>query len=368
MGKGCREDGRRWWLQYSINTSQLTITIVASDSGNCWIYAISTLCVCTVLNGPRNKPFNYIYNTILQPLKKISSPVWTMCGFQIMQAWKSSHTPVWHWSYLHDGSGCFPPPVLDLSCCPDIMYMYISAQSRADTSRLQLCLQMGCKSDLTPLSSRCLFLVLRKEEVDPLGYGLAALGWEQSLFFGNIQHCLGHLIQSSFICLKPSCCIGVPRTQLHMPVLQRDERHKKVDQVAGHQFTLCKPTYGRSNKSIFYIKKIAVKKMLSEYCNIPWDSIVSARRRCSRSSMPMSSRFWPECQKSSATSAIVAPPILLYRKHCRKKHSRGRWVWYLIVEQINTGRLNMTTFYGPLGGFWPKFIRNQEVAQQTPPS
>lgn len=46
----------------------------------------------------------------------------------------------------------------------------------------------------------------------------------------------------------------------------------------------------------------------------PWDSIVSALSRCSRSSMPMSSRFWPECQKSRATSLIVAPPMLLSRQ------------------------------------------------------
>lgn len=46
---------------------------------------------------------------------------------------------------------------------------------------------------------------------------------------------------------------------------------------------------------------------------LPWDSMVSARSRCSRSSMPMSSRFCPECQKSSATSLIVAPPMLLWR-------------------------------------------------------
>lgn len=46
----------------------------------------------------------------------------------------------------------------------------------------------------------------------------------------------------------------------------------------------------------------------------PWDSIVSALRRCSRSSMPMSSRFCPECQKSRATSLIVTPPMLLSRQ------------------------------------------------------
>lgn len=50
----------------------------------------------------------------------------------------------------------------------------------------------------------------------------------------------------------------------------------------------------------------------------PWDSIVSALSRCSRSSMPMSSRFWPECQKSRATSLIVAPPMLLSRQRAHR--------------------------------------------------
>lgn len=55
---------------------------------------------------------------------------------------------------------------------------------------------------------------------------------------------------------------------------------------------------------------------------LPWDSMVSARSRCSRSSMPMSSRFCPECQKSSATSLIVAPPMLLWRQQPRQE---TRW-------------------------------------------
>lgn len=88
-----------------------------------------------------------------------------------------------------------------------------------------------------------LTLLLREKEVDPLGYGLASLGWEQSLLFGDIQHRLGHLIQRSFVRLQASGCVGVPCTELYMAILQRQEGHKEVNEVAWHQLALCKSTW-----------------------------------------------------------------------------------------------------------------------------
>lgn len=44
-----------------------------------------------------------------------------------------------------------------------------------------------------------LSLLLGEKEVDPLWYGLASLGREQSLFFWDVQHCLGNLIKRCFV-------------------------------------------------------------------------------------------------------------------------------------------------------------------------
>lgn len=97
--------------------------------------------------------------------------------------------------------------------------------------------QLGCWSDLTPPSGHAI-RPLREKEVDPLWYGLASLGGEQSLLFGDVQHRLGHLVQRRLIHLHAPGCEGVAGAQFDVAVLEGQERHKKVDQVAGHQVTL----------------------------------------------------------------------------------------------------------------------------------
>lgn len=85
-------------------------------------------------------------------------------------------------------------------------------------------------------------LLLRQEEVDPLGYGLASLGREQSFFFGDVQHGFGHLIQRQFIRVQPPRYVGVACTELDVAVLQGEKRHKEIDQVSRHQLALSKAT------------------------------------------------------------------------------------------------------------------------------
>lgn len=179
----------------------------------------------------------------------------------------------------------------------------------------------GWSSDLTPPSGHAI-LPLWEKEVDPLGYGLASLGREQSLLFGDVQHRLGDLVQRRLIHLQASGCEGVARAQFDVAVLEGQEGHEEVDQVAGHQVTLSKATWkgelvcmgGGSKTKFSKHKQQVLLRRWGETDSAPWDSIVSALSRCSRSSMPMSSRFWPECQKSRATSLIVAPPMLLSRQ------------------------------------------------------
>lgn len=95
----------------------------------------------------------------------------------------------WHWS-LQGEPRCGSLVVLDLPRClafserPGHTYVvsvfvcvcegggYVD-QSRKETSRLWLCVQMGWLSSLTPPARS---LPLWEEEVDPLGYGLASLG------------------------------------------------------------------------------------------------------------------------------------------------------------------------------------------------
>lgn len=100
----------------------------------------------------------------------------------------------------------------------------------------------GWSSDLTPPSGHAI-LPLREKEVDPLGYGLASLGREQSLLFGDVQHRLGDLVQRRLIHLQAPGCEGVARTQFDVAVLEGQEGHEEVDQVAGHQVTLSKATW-----------------------------------------------------------------------------------------------------------------------------
>lgn len=87
--------------------------------------------------------------------------------------------------------------------------------------------------------------LLRQEEVDPLGYGLASLGREQPFLFGDVQHGFGHLVQGQLIRVQPPRYVGVACTQLDVAVLQREERHEEIHQVSRHQLTLSKATWGR---------------------------------------------------------------------------------------------------------------------------
>lgn len=115
-----------------------------------------------------------------------------------------------------------------------------SEQSRDNTSSAALYAHGLVKQSHTSSGS----LLLREEEVDPLGYGLASLGWEQSFLFGHVDHRLGHLIQRRLVRLQAPRHVGVARAQLDVAVLQRQERHEEVDQVPGYQLTLSKPTWG----------------------------------------------------------------------------------------------------------------------------
>lgn len=107
-------------------------------------------------------------------------------------------------------------------------------------------------------------LLLREEEVDPLRYGLASLGWEQSFFFGDVQHRFGHLVQSCFIRVQAPCYIGITCTELDMSVLKREKRHKEIDQVSWHELALSEATWGRAPGHNFTCINHSSKSLLSE--------------------------------------------------------------------------------------------------------
>lgn len=112
-------------------------------------------------------------------------------------------------------------PELDLSC---LLRGFPDGWECVNQSR-----SVSSSDGLVPWTSLPL---LREEEVDPLGYGLASLGREQSFFFGDVQHRFGHLVQRRFIRVQPPRYVGVPCTKLDVAVLQREKRHKEIDQVS----------------------------------------------------------------------------------------------------------------------------------------
>lgn len=108
----------------------------------------------------------------------------------------------------------------------------------------------GRSGDLTPPSGYAV-LPLREKEVDPLRYGLASLGREQSLLFGDVQHRLGDLVQRGLVHLQASGCEGVARAQFDVAVLEGQEGYEEVDQVAGHQVALSKATWKGELKCVY---------------------------------------------------------------------------------------------------------------------
>lgn len=71
----------------------------------------------------------------------------------------------------------------------------------------------------------------RKEIIDALGHGFAALCREKLLLFGDKHHHLGHLVERCLGVGKAPGQEGVPCTEPHVLVLQGQERHHEINQV-----------------------------------------------------------------------------------------------------------------------------------------
>lgn len=70
-----------------------------------------------------------------------------------------------------------------------------------------------------------------KEVIDALGYRFAALCREKLLFCGDKHHHPGHLIKGCLGVRKSTGQESVPCAELHMVVLQGQERHKEINEV-----------------------------------------------------------------------------------------------------------------------------------------
>lgn len=75
----------------------------------------------------------------------------------------------------------------------------------------------------------------RKEIIDALGHGFAALCREKLLLFGDKHHHLGHLVKRCLGVGKPTGQEGIPCAELHMLVFQRQERHHEIDEVLSEE-------------------------------------------------------------------------------------------------------------------------------------
>lgn len=78
----------------------------------------------------------------------------------------------------------------------------------------------------------------RKKIIDALGHGFAALCREKLLLFGDKHHHLGHLVQRCLGVGQPSGQEGVPSTELHVLILQRQERHHKINEVLSEELAV----------------------------------------------------------------------------------------------------------------------------------
>lgn len=75
----------------------------------------------------------------------------------------------------------------------------------------------------------------RKEIIDALGHGFAALCREKLLLFGDEHHHLGHFVERFLGVGKPTGQEGIPGTEPHVLVFQRQEWHHEVDEVLSEE-------------------------------------------------------------------------------------------------------------------------------------
>lgn len=78
----------------------------------------------------------------------------------------------------------------------------------------------------------------RKEIIDALGHGFAALCREKLLLLGDKHHHLGHLVQRCLGVGDPPGQEGVPGTQLHVVIFQGQEGHHRVNQVLSEELAV----------------------------------------------------------------------------------------------------------------------------------
>lgn len=120
----------------------------------------------------------------------------------------------------------------------------------------QLCARGAAPSAEPPVTHWCSppTWCSRKEVIDALGYRFTSLCREKLLLFGDKHHHPGHLVEGCLSVGKSTGQESIPHAELHVVVLQRQERHEEInevlfEEVAAGITALCSKKQGKNFRS-----------------------------------------------------------------------------------------------------------------------